>query len=80
MAIKNLGWEKIKCEIVTFPEDEVLSYIIHHNKQRIKRCREQLNEVKVLMEQHKIGQGKRADMSTCVKIGTSSKKNQRCSC
>ena len=45
-------------------EDEVLTYLIHHNKQRIKTCREQLNEIKVLMDQYKIGQGKRTDIST----------------
>ena len=43
VAIQNLGWKKVECEKVTLPEDEVLTYIIHHNKQRIKTCREQLN-------------------------------------
>ena len=64
VAIQNLGWKKVDCEKVSLPEDEVLTYLIHHNKQRIKTCREQLNEVKVLMDQYKIGQGKRTDIST----------------
>ena len=64
VAIQNLGWKKVDCEKVTLPEDEVLTYLIHHNKQRIKTCREQLNEIKVLMEQYEIGQGKRTDIST----------------
>ncbi len=64
VAIQNLGWKKVDCEKVTLTKDEVLTYLIHHNKQRIKTCREQLNEVKVLMEQYKIGQGKRTDIST----------------
>ena len=70
MAIQNLGWKKVECEKVTLPEDEVLTYLIHHNKQRIKTCREQLNEIKVLMDQYKIGQGKRTDISTCVRANT----------
>ena len=64
VAIQNLGWKEVECEKVTLPEDEVLTYLIHHNKQRIKTCREQLNEVKVLMEQYEVGQGKRTDIST----------------
>ena len=70
VAIQNLGWKKVECEKVTLPEDEVLTYLIHHNKQRIKTCREQLNEIKVLMDQYKIGQGKRTDISTCVRANT----------
>ena len=42
VAIQNLGWKKVECEKVTLPKDEVLTYLIHHNKQRIKTCREQL--------------------------------------
>ena len=71
VAIQNLGWKKVECEKVTLPEDEVLTYLIHHNKQRIKTCREQLNEKKVLMDQYKIGQGKRTDISTCGNPSTS---------
>ena len=73
VAIQNLGWKKVECEKVTLPEDEVLTYLIHHNKQRIKTCREQLNEVKVLMEQYEVGQGKRTDISTCVRANTGKK-------
>ena len=73
VAIQNLGWKKVECEKVTLPTDEVLTYLIHHNKQRIKTCREQLNEVKVLMEQYKIGQGKRTDISTFVNANTGKK-------
>ena len=73
VAIQNLGWKKVECEKVALPEDEVLTYLIHHNKQRIKTCREQLNEIKVLMEQYKIGQGKRTDISTSGNPATSSR-------
>ena len=72
VAIQNLGWKKVECEKVTLPEDEVLTYLIHHNKQRIKTCREQLNEVKVLMPQYEVGQGKRTDI-TSVRTNRSSR-------
>ena len=77
VAIQNLGWKKVECEKVTLPEDEVFTYLIHHNKQRIKTCREQLNEIKVLMDQYKIGQGKRTDILTCENTNTSSKMKTR---
>ena len=77
VAIQNLGWKKVECEKVTLPEGEVLTYLIHHNKQRIKTCREQLNEIKVLMDQYKIGQGKRTDILTCENTNTSSKMKTR---
>ena len=73
VAIQNLGWKKVECEKITLPEDEVLTYLIHHNKQRIKTCREQLNEIKVLMDQYEIGQGKRTDISTSVSPNRSSR-------
>jgi hypothetical protein len=73
VAIQNLGWKKVECEKVTLPEDEILTYLIHNNKQRIKTCREQLNEINVLMEQYEIGQGKRTDVSTCVRTNTGKK-------
>ena len=64
VAIQNLGWDEVKCEQVSLSSDEVITHIIHHNKQRVKTCRELLNEAKVLMEQHKVGQGKRNDLTS----------------
>ena len=64
VAIQNFGWKKVECEKILIQEDEVLTYLIHHNKQRIKTSREQLNEIGVLMEQYKIGQGKRTDTTS----------------
>jgi len=71
-AIKNLGWKKVECLKVSIPKDEILTYIIHHNKQRVKTCRERLNEAKVLMKLHSIGQGKRNDILTSVNANRSS--------
>ena len=64
VAVKNLGWKKVECQKVSIPKDEILTYIIHHNKQRVKTCRERLNESKVLMKFHSIGQGKRNDITS----------------
>ena len=72
VAIKNLGWKKVECKKVSVPKDEVLNYIIAHNKQRVKTCRERLNEAKVLMKLHSIGQGTRTDILTSVNANRSS--------
>jgi len=72
VAVKNLGWKKVECKKVSVPKDEVLSYIIAHNKQRVKTCRERLNEAKVLMKLHSIGQGTRTDILTSVNANRSS--------
>ena len=76
VAVKNLGWEEVECQRVSIPTKDILTYIIHHNKQRVKTCREILNEAKVLMKMHKIGQGKRNDILTCENIFTSAKKTK----
>ena len=77
VAVKNLGWEEVECQRVSIPTKDILTYIIHHNKQRVKTCREILNEAKVLMKMHKIGQGKRNDILTCENIFTSCNKKYR---
>ena len=61
-AVKRLGWRKIDVEKIKVSESDEIKYLIHHNKQRIKTCRELLNEVKVLTTQNLIGQGKRSDL------------------
>jgi len=73
VAVKKLGWESVECQQVSIPKEEILTYIIHHNKQRVKTCRERINEAKVLMKLHSIGQGKRTDILTCVNANTSKK-------
>ena len=39
-------------------------FLVHHNKQRIKTVREQINEIKILLPEFKIGQGKRNDLTS----------------
>ena len=63
-AIKRLGWKSVPVEQITLTEDDEIKYLIHHNKQRIKTARELLNEVKVLMSEYSIGQGKRSDITS----------------
>ena len=70
-AIQNLGWDKVDCEKVSIPADEIHSYLIHHNKQRVKSWRELLIKAKVLMKIHKIGQGKTNDILTSVNANRS---------
>ena len=63
-AIKSLGWKNVRCEQISLPDDQVLNRLIHHNKQRVKTCRELVNETKVLFEEYKLGQGKRNDLTS----------------
>ena len=62
IAIKNIGLEKVDVQKINITEDETLSLLIHHNKQRIKSCRENLNEYKALEGIHSIGMGRRTDL------------------
>ena len=71
LAVCNLNWKEVECEQIEVNESDAITYLIHHNKQRIKTCRELLNEAKVLMEEHKIGQGKRSDLILCEEVLTS---------
>ena len=43
---------------------------MNQNKQQIKTCREQINEVKVLVDQCRVGQGEKNDLSTCENVYT----------
>ena len=36
VSIQNLGWDEVECEQVSLSSDEVITHIIHHNKQRLK--------------------------------------------
>ena len=63
-ALQNLGWQEVNCQIIQVDESEATSLIIHFNKQRIKTCRELLNEGKTLFPLMKVGQGKRSDLTS----------------
>jgi DNA modification methylase len=64
-AIRELGWQKVECEVVDVPDADVVSLLIAYNKQRVKSCREMLNEAKILLSLYKGRQGKRTDLVTC---------------
>ena len=65
VAIRELGWREVEAEIVDIPDEDVVSILIAYNKQRVKSCREMLNEAKILLPLYKVGQGKRTDLLTC---------------
>ena len=64
-AIRELGWNKVDVEVVDVPDEDILSVLIAYNKQRIKTCKEMLNEAKILLSLHEGRQGKRNDLLTC---------------
>lgn len=47
-AIRQLGWEEVECQIVQIETELVDKYLVHYNKQRVKSCKEILNEYEVL--------------------------------
>ena len=69
-AIRRLGWEKVEVTVISSAAEDEPKLIVHHNKQRVKTCKELLNEVSVLLPGLEIGQGKRTDL-TCVPENTS---------
>ena len=64
-AIRELCWKKVECEVADIPEEDLVSILIAYNKQRVKTCREMLNEAKILLPLYKGRQGKRTDLLTC---------------
>ena len=44
-AIRSLSWKKVNVELINCEPDEESNLIVHYNKQRVKSCREILNEV-----------------------------------
>ena len=66
-AIQKLSWKKVDVEKVKVSKKDIPNLLIHHNKQRIKTCREILNEYHLLEKHYRIGSGKRTDLSTSVR-------------
>ena len=64
-AIRSLGWKKVDVELIDPSSDEESNLIVHYNKQRVKSCREMLNEIKILLPLYKGRQGSRLDLLTC---------------
>ena len=65
-AIQKLSWKKVDVEKVKVSKKDIPNLLIHHNRQRIKACREILNEYHLLEKHYRIGSGKRTDLSTSV--------------
>ena len=71
-AVRKLGWSEVDVEVIeTSTEDETKSLLVHYNKQRVKTCREVLNETQVLRPLYRVGQGKRTDLTTSVRTNRS---------
>ena len=71
-AVRQLGWSEVDVEVIeTSTEDETKSLLVHYNKQRVKTCREILNETQVLRPLYRVGQGKRTDLTTSVRANRS---------
>ena len=62
-AIKILGWKDVDIEIKEIKEDETEIFIVHANKQRIKKASELLAEYHALRRINKKQQGKRNDLT-----------------
>jgi len=71
-AIRSLSWKKVNVELINPEPDEESNLIVHYNKQRVKSCRELLNEVFILLPGFEVGRGKRTDL-TSVPQNTSGK-------
>jgi len=67
VAIQQLGIKTVEVEKVRISKRDIPNLLIHHNKQRIKTCREILNEYHLLEKHYRIGSGKRTDLSTSVR-------------
>lgn len=63
-ALKKLGWEWVEIKRVTATKKESEKLLVHHNKQRIKSCKELINEYKALYENIGKGQGRRTDLTS----------------
>ena len=57
-AIKILGWKDADVEVKEIKEEEVEIYIVHANKQRVKKASELLAEYHTLRRIYKKQQGK----------------------
>ena len=64
-SIKRLKWKEVDVEMASdLKKKDEPKFLVHHNKQRIKTAREQINEIKILLPEFKIGQGKRNDLTS----------------
>jgi len=64
VSIKRLGWKDVEVQQRTISKKEEEFLLVHYNKQRVKTCREFLNEYDVLKRYYQVGQGKRTDLTS----------------
>ena len=64
LACQKLGLKRVDVEVADIPDEDVISILIHHNKQRVKSTREILNEYAALEKIHGVGQGRRTDLTS----------------
>jgi DNA modification methylase len=74
-AVTRLGWKSVEVEKIDSDTESEPQMIVHFNKQRVKTCRELLNEIYILMPQYSVGQGKRTDL-TNVRTNKSSARDE----
>ena len=61
-ALKSLGLNKVEVIRKNIKKEEEPLYLIHYNKQRVKKASEILNEIKTLREYYGNHQGQRTDL------------------
>ena len=61
-ALKSLGLDKVEVIRKNIKKEEEALYLIHYNKQRVKKASEILNEIKTLREYYGNHQGQRTDL------------------
>jgi len=61
-ALKSLGLDKVEVIRKNIKKEEEALYLIHYNKQRVKKASEILNEIKTLREYYGNNQGQRTDL------------------
>ena len=61
-ALKSLGLDKVEVIRKNIKKEEEPLYLIHYNKQRVKKASEILNEIKTLREYYGNHQGQRTDL------------------
>ena len=62
-ALRGLDIEYVDVIVKDLKKDEEPIHIISHNQQRVKTCRELINEIKVLHEYYSNGRGRKRDVN-----------------
>ena len=63
-VVKRLGWKPVECDQIKVDPDATALHLVHFNKQRIKTCRELINEIKILLPLYSKERGARTDLTS----------------